>query len=195
MFLLLLLIVFIVYVCIVKYRQYKQKRIRREKDRLRKLIKLRLQQLSDDEKCDQRLQLYRNFWSEPCYQRANTIGFYLGNDDYDVGTQPLIYHAANDKKQCYVSRRTDDNNIEFVRWNEPSFRFQGRLDLLIVPGLAFDRQRNRLGDGTGDYDRYIAKYRPKYVLALAFREQIMGSMIPVTSQDQKVHLVLWNSGK
>ncbi|GAA5981066.1 hypothetical protein JCM10908_003971 [Rhodotorula pacifica] len=59
------------------------------------------------------------------------------------------------------------------------------LDLLILPGLAFDPHRRRLGHGRGYYDRYINTYcldyasrfgegrKPPRLVALALREQIL----------------------
>jgi len=43
-------------------------------------------------------------------------------------------------------------------------------DLAVIPLLAFDRSRSRLGKGKGYYDRFLANYRGKSV-ALAYGEQ------------------------
>ena len=32
------------------------------------------------------------------------------------------------------------------------------LDLMLVPGVAFDTQKQRIGHGKGYYDRYLLKY-------------------------------------
>ena len=45
-------------------------------------------------------------------------------------------------------------------------------DLFLVPGLLFDRRKNRIGYGGGYYDRYFEKYEGYRKIGLAFSEQI-----------------------
>ncbi len=55
----------------------------------------------------------------------------------------------------------------------PSLQPLAKLDLIIVPGIAFDRDLYRLGFGGGYFDRFLARYQNKArFLGLAFKEQI-----------------------
>lgn len=69
------------------------------------------------------------------------------------------------------------------------------LDLILMPGLGFDRTGNRLGRGKGYYDTYLERcmQHPKgkpYTIALAFKEQVCDT-IPVTESDMKVDEILF----
>jgi len=68
------------------------------------------------------------------------------------------------------------------------------LDLVLVPGLAFDATRRRLGKGRGFYDRFLTSYlaateaagKPRpYLLSLAFLEQMVPE-VPIEAHDQVV---------
>lgn len=61
-------------------------------------------------------------------------------------------------------------------------------------GLAFDRQKNRLGRGKGYYDRFLAAVRESrgrdiFAVALSFREQLVRS-VPVSEHDRKLDMII-----
>ncbi|MGI9860590.1 5-formyltetrahydrofolate cyclo-ligase [Moorella naiadis] len=64
------------------------------------------------------------------------------------------------------------------------------IDLVLVPGVAFDRTGNRLGYGAGYYDRFLATLRPgARTIALAFAEQIVADVYPQV-HDRPVDMVI-----
>lgn len=80
---------------------------------------------------------------------------------------------------------------------------RGDIDLLVVPGLAFDRSGNRLGQGKGYYDRFIARMlefdegssQPTHsmlLVASCLECQLLenGVTAPVQSYDQTMDMIL-----
>ena len=66
-----------------------------------------------------------------------------------------------------------------------------KLDVVVVPGVAFDRRGNRLGRGKGYYDRFLKKLPKKtHRIGLAFDFQILPAM-PVSRHDLGVDKVLF----
>lgn len=64
------------------------------------------------------------------------------------------------------------------------------LDLVIVPGLAFDAQGNRLGRGGGYYDRFLKRLAPTTAtIGLAFDQQIIDH-VPVDERDIRMDMVV-----
>ena len=63
-----------------------------------------------------------------------------------------------------------------------------RLDLVLVPGVAFDVQRRRLGRGKGFYDQMLATVRGT-TCGVAFDEQIVDT-IPVEPHDVHLNCIL-----
>lgn len=65
------------------------------------------------------------------------------------------------------------------------------LDLVVVPGLAFDKKGNRLGRGKGFYDRFLDKLPKRTAsVGLAFNFQILPS-IPAAIHDVSVDKILF----
>ncbi|MFA5092432.1 MAG: 5-formyltetrahydrofolate cyclo-ligase [Candidatus Omnitrophota bacterium] len=66
------------------------------------------------------------------------------------------------------------------------------LDLVIVPGLAFDKKGNRLGRGKGCYDRFLNQLSKNTAsIGLAFDFQIL-PRVPTTSYDVSMQKVIFS---
>lgn len=65
---------------------------------------------------------------------------------------------------------------------------ESEIDLIIVPGVAFDRQCNRLGRGKGFYDRLLSTLDiPKIGICYDFQ---LKDQIPVEPFDRKMNCVI-----
>ncbi len=63
-----------------------------------------------------------------------------------------------------------------------SFADYDKIDLVIVPGMAFDRSGNRLGRGKGYYDRFLKECKA-YKIGICFPFQFREDAIPTDSLD------------
>jgi len=80
--------------------------------------------------------------------------------------------------------------IGILEPEEDNRNYIDKIDLVIVPGVVFDRHGNRLGMGGGYYDRFLKKIKkevPK--IALSFDEQILDNL-PNNPYDVPVDFVI-----
>jgi 5-formyltetrahydrofolate cyclo-ligase len=64
------------------------------------------------------------------------------------------------------------------------------INVVIVPGLAFDMAGNRLGRGKGFYDRFIARLtKSTTLIALCYESQIVES-VPINELDKPVNIIV-----
>lgn len=80
--------------------------------------------------------------------------------------QPVLIHALDD----FAPGRF---GIPEPTTHEP---FEETPDVTIVPGLAFTRTGERLGQGGGYYDRYLAQHPATYKIGLCFNEQVVDTL-------------------
>ena len=68
--------------------------------------------------------------------------------------------------------------------------YQGTFDTIIVPGVAFDREGNRLGRGKGYYDRFLPNHEQAIRIGICFEFQLVDN-IPAEPFDYKMnHLIV-----
>ncbi len=141
------------------------------------------------------------------YQSSKSIGVYypIGSE---VNTFDIIKHSIDNKKDVGLPRVIDSTKIEFFKVIEDSFEkikftkgkygiFENsvsttsidQMDLLIIPGIAFDLQGNRIGYGKGYYDRLLSSRKAKYVIGLAFETQVINE-IPNNDYDIPVNIII-----
>jgi len=67
------------------------------------------------------------------------------------------------------------------------------IDLIVVPGLAFDRAGHRLGQGEGFYDRFLATPGMRATtVAMAFDEQVLDN-VPINGTDWPIDILVTDS--
>ncbi len=66
---------------------------------------------------------------------------------------------------------------------------EGKIDVVMVPGLAFDEAGYRLGYGGGYYDRFIEEDEFRLFVALSFEEQVV-RILPREKWDKRVNYLI-----
>ena len=152
----------------------------------------------------------RRLFRTPEFKRALTILFYASFDG-EVDTFEMIKKAKKLGKKIGLPRilRSRKTLVPMLLENldkdlkpgpygikTPSGNSARRLklkdiDMVIVPGLAFDRNNNRLGRGAGYYDRFLKKLPPGIpTIGLAFDFQVVNRLPETGAHDVPVsHLI------
>ena len=143
------------------------------------------------------------------FQTANRILIYLSKDG-EVGTDHLLGRAFElGKRVCVpvVDRGNDELRISELPGPEIDFRLGAfgvrepaegdlnfvtpdQIDLVVVPGLAFDRRGGRIGYGKGYYDRLLSRLSSQVPrIALAFEFQVLDT-VPQDVKDIQVDTII-----
>lgn len=180
--------------------------MRDAKQTLRTSLRKRRRLLSAAEIAELSRRVCERVCALPLFAEARRLILYSA-DDNEVPTEGIWQTAMAHDKAVYYPRIVDDTALEFV-CRAPGERLvpgtfgilvppAGPLlqpllatDLVLTPGVAFDRRGNRLGRGRGYYDRAFRTVLAGGVrVGLAFELQLVRDL-PVTVGDVAVDYIV-----
>jgi 5-formyltetrahydrofolate cyclo-ligase len=146
----------------------------------------------------------------PEYAGARTVMFYVHLRSevqtrpflpgaLEAGKQIVVPYCTRGRIELFLLKSLDELAPGALRVPEPKpeLRAQSdrqvdvsKLDLVVVPGLAFDRRGGRIGHGAGYYDALLPRIRPDAPrVALAFECQLI-DRVPMLAHDVYMHKVI-----
>jgi 5-formyltetrahydrofolate cyclo-ligase len=184
------------------------------KRELRKRMRGVMRQISQDQIANESRVLTDKLKRAALYKRAENIALYASMG-HEFDTRAIMQDAFDANKRVFIPRIVSKvsramamlevrSMAEFDEWIPNSWGIReppleaGRmdaprdtaLDLIIVPGVAFDMSGARCGYGMGFYDTFLSRYRgsrgtmPRLV-APVLRAQLVES-VPMTDTDWRV---------
>ena len=171
-----------------------------EKKELRVLIKTLKKQRSKEQLLTQSEQILAKLEQHPDFAKAEIVMLYSALPD-EVQTQAFLekWHL---KKKIILPTVVGDDIIPVEYGKDTAFAvgdfnilepqnepYQGDFDLIIVPGVAFDRKGNRLGRGRGYYDRFLCQHLDVKRIGICFDFQLVDE-VPAESFDIRMDEVL-----
>jgi len=142
------------------------------------------------------------------YKKSKVIGVY-SSISREVDTLGLIETALKDGKivglpkvcnkelKFYRISKIDDLicggtlGIKEPKENIENLIDKNNIDLIIVPGICFDKAKNRIGFGKGYYDRYLSATKNIIKIGVCFDEQVLkNEYISINKYDVKMNMVV-----
>lgn len=163
-----------------------------EKADVRKRILALRNAISEEEKKRADFLIAEKVLGHNWFQTAEKILVYV-NTGSEADTRMIIEEAFRQKKQVFAPK-VQGQEMSFYRISSfeeleagfkgilepvsglPEFYYQKERDwntLILMPGVAFDLSRNRIGYGKGYYDRYLQDKKELRKMALAYECQIV----------------------
>jgi 5-formyltetrahydrofolate cyclo-ligase len=180
--------------------------IQAAKAALRKQIRGALEKISPAARTALSAQIRDRLKEQAIWKNAGSVLFFAPLPD-ELDVWPLLDDALaagkiaalprfNPAGKSYVACRVQNVRSEIVTGEfgirEPAARCPeiplSRLDLILVPGVAFDWHGHRLGRGRGFYDRLLADVRG-VKCGITFDEQMVND-VPVGPSDVRMNFIL-----
>lgn len=166
--------------------------IKELKKEIRKSIIEKRNKIKNKDKTSMDKKIIESFKKEDSYKKARGIFIYIGFGS-EINTKVIIEDALKKGKEVYVPKVkgkemllikidslenlvTSSYGILEPIGDNNNFDVD-KLDLLVMPGVAFDNSGNRIGYGGGYYDRFLEKNKTNAEkIVLAYEFQILNSI-------------------
>jgi 5-formyltetrahydrofolate cyclo-ligase len=179
-----------------------------QKTRCRNRLKRILKKISPEVRRKKSAKITKKLLGLSAFKTAKRIMVYLALPG-EVQTMPFVRVVLRLGKEVYApvvdrSRKTIGaapvcrslKNLKKGAFGilEPTVRGYSKkrlpkFDMILVPGVGFDRTGRRIGRGGGYYDRFLNKEKNALKIGTAFSEQL-ANRIPAGAKDAKVDFVI-----
>lgn len=130
----------------------------------------------------------------------------------EVSCDTIMPLALSDGKRVYtpVTNKTGKSIAfyqitEYTKWQQGAYGIMEPVitpddqplqepALILMPGLAFDQNRHRLGYGGGYYDRYLAEHKGNITASLCYSFQITDVELPYEEHDMLLDYIVTEMG-
>lgn len=146
--------------------------------------------------------------SEEAFAHASSVALYFPVNS-EVDTLGIFKECINLEKKVFFPK-TQGSDLVFLRVRNTGELTPGafaipeppaeaecarsdELDLVLVPGVAFDFSGNRIGYGKGFYDRFLKDMSRQVRFGLAYRFQVLKS-VPSHETDVKIGRIITEDG-
>ena len=175
-----------------------------DKKALRQKIREQKRAMTEEEIVAASNRLAEQFFATEQYRNARTVYGYLPYNQ-EVRTVPILQKALEDGKKIAVPKVYEDEMRfiyleDFSRLEKSSFGIPEPMDdgpvaddptaLVLMPGLAFDKEGHRIGYGGGYYDKFLAAEPTHPTIALCYGFQMLPKL-ETEEFDIPVDCVLW----
>ena len=176
------------------------------KQEIRKKYKSLRNEMSSQEVKEKSNQICQNFISSNLFQQAERIMAYapLGNE---VDIRPVIEEGWRQQKRIVFPKVFGDTMryfeiSSFSQLKEGTFHVMEPVEtnpvdweeaLVFVPGVAFDRQGNRMGYGKGYYDRFFEEKTDCVKVGVAYELQV-ANHLPTEENDLPMEYLVTEKG-
>lgn len=175
-----------------------------DKKTLRQEIRQKKRQMTEQQIVKASERLGELFCSSEEYRTAQTIYGYLPYNQ-EVRTVPMLEQAIRDGKRVAVPKVYGEE-MRFIYMDDLTQVDEGyagipepvadgpvaddKTALVLMPGLAFDREGRRIGYGGGFYDRFLADEPEHPTVALCYEFQMV-DRVPTEEFDMRVDRIFW----
>ena len=172
-------------------------RIRREQAALRAIVEQRRRMLTKEEVETDSARIIAQIEQMSVFREAKVVLIYYPVHN-EVDLRPLLNKYCDQK--TFLLPVTHRHSMEVRPYDgedmmrkgrlgvpEPQTEtYKGHIDLMIIPGVVFDRHRHRIGRGGGYYDKFLSKHLSTTTIGVCYDFQLKKHTVPHHLHDLKV---------